>query len=373
MTRIFSLTLFAMLLLTATRGASDGPLRINGASILDARGEGWLQGMDLVVIGGKIDRIGEGIPIADDVISLDLSGMYVVPGLIDLHTHLLLHPYDETPWDDQVLRESLELRTLRGGRAARHTLESGFTTIRELGTEGAAYADVALREAVVRQQIAAGADWIKVYADYRRQRGGPSTPTLTLEELEAAVDEARSAGLAVAAHAVTSEAIRRSVEAGVATIEHGYEASDDVLKLMRQRGVVLCPTLAASEAIALYGGWTPGTTEPERVRQSREMFQRALRADTPIACGSDAGVFAHGENVRELELMVEYGMSPLQALASATVTAADVLLLGDSVGRISPGYVADMIVTRSDPLESPSALRDIVLVVQEGRIVVDRR
>lgn len=422
MTRISIAIFSAALLLMAARSTAD-PLRITGANILDERGSGWLRGVDLVVIGGKIDRIGKGLHIADDVVHLDLSGMYVVPGLIDLHTHLLLHPYDETPWDDQVLRESLELRTLRGGRAAHRTLESGFTTIRDLGTEGAAYADVALRDgvaqailpgprilattraivavgcygpsgfdprwslpkgaqeangadgmrAVVREQIAAGADWIKVYADYRRKRGAPSTPTLTPEELAAAVDEARAAGLAVAAHAVTPEAIRRAVEAGVATIEHGYEASDEVLKLMVDRGVALCPTLAASEAIAIYGGWTPGTTEPERVRQSRETFQRAMQAGVTIACGSDSGVFAHGENVRELELMVDYGMSPEQALASATVIAAEVLRLGDRLGRLAPGYDADMVVTRSDPLTRPSALRDVVLVVREGRVVVDRR
>lgn len=354
---------------------------------------------------------------------LELDGLYLVPGLIDLHTHLLLHPYDETPWVDQVLVESLELRTIRAVGAARATLEAGFTTIRELGTEGAAYADVALREATetglipgprilastralvatgcyapagfdprwevpkgaqvadgvdglrraVREQIAAGADWIKVYADYRRRPGDPSTPTYSPEELRAVVAEARSAGVPVAAHAATDEGIRRAVEAGVQTIEHGYGASLETLRLMRERGVVLCPTLAASDAIARYGGWRPGEPEPPRVQAAREMFARALAAGTPLACGSDAGVFAHGDNARELKLMVAYGLAPAEALRAATSGAAGVLGLGHELGRVAAGYRADLVALRGDPLSDPAALRGPALVLQDGRVAVDRR
>jgi imidazolonepropionase-like amidohydrolase len=306
--------------------------------VLDPAGERLLDGRDVLVSGGRIAAIGASgtVQTPAGAVRIDLAGLTLIPGLIDLHSHLLLHPYNETPWDDQVLKEQLELRTIRGVSAARATLEAGFTTVRDLGTEGAGFADVALRDAVamglipgprvftstlalvasgsygpagfdprwdmpkgaqvvdgvdgmrrgVRQQIAAGADWIKVYADYRRRPGGPSTPTFSLEELQAAVEEARSAGLSVASHANTPEGIRRSVLAGVATIEHGGGVTDELLALMRQRKVALCPTLAASEAIARYAGWKPGEPEPARVRESREMFARALKSGATLGSWS---------------------------------------------------------------------------------------
>ncbi|HEX6899616.1 MAG TPA: amidohydrolase family protein [Thermoanaerobaculia bacterium] len=354
---------------------------------------------------------------------LDLSGLTLIPGLIELHSHLLLHPYNETSWDDQVLKEPLELRTIRGVVAARATLEAGFTTVRDLGTEGAGFADVALRDAIrsgmipgprviattralvatgaygpagfdprwdipkgaqvvdgpdamrkaAREQIAAGADWIKVYADYRRRPGGPSTATFSQEELNAAVEEARTAGLLVASHANTEEGIRRSVLAGVATIEHGSGATDELLALMKQKGVALCPTLAASEAISRYAGWKPGDPEPPRVRDSREMFARALKSGVTIANGSDVGVFAHGDNARELELMVAYGMTPPAALRAATLTAAAVLRMDKELGRIAPGYLADLVAVRGDPLRDISAVRNPVVVLKDGRVALDRR
>jgi imidazolonepropionase-like amidohydrolase len=414
-----------LVLLAACAGAAvadEQPLLLEHAAVLDPSGERWLEDRYVLVVDGRIDRVGAAGEITPPAAAthIDLTGLHLVPGLIDLHSHLLLHPYNETSWDDQVLHESLEMRTLRASVAARTTLAAGWTTLRDLGTEGAGFADVALRDAIaarlipgprlfvatraivavgcygpsgfdprwetpkgaqevngpdgmraaVRAQIAAGADWVKVYADYRRRPGGPATPTLTRDEIAAAVDEARAAGLPVAAHASTAEGIRRAVEAGVATIEHGTEAGDKELRLMRERGVVLCPTLAASEAVARYAGWTPGQgPEPERVRQSREMFRRALRAGIVIACGSDVGVFAHGENARELELMVEYGMTPAQALRAATVVAAQVLRRGDELGRIAPGLRADLVAVRGDPLRAISALRAVVWVVAGGRIV----
>ncbi|HEY8019587.1 MAG TPA: amidohydrolase family protein, partial [Thermoanaerobaculia bacterium] len=340
------------------------------------------------------------------------------PGLIELHSHLLLHPYDETPWDDQVLREPLEQRTLRGVLAARATVEAGFTTVRDLGTEGAGFADVALRDAIarrwfvgprvfaatralvasgaygpsgdprwdlpkgaqvvdgpvemrraVRQQIAAGADWIKVYADYRRRPGGPSTPTFTEEEMATAVDEARSVGLPVAAHAYTDEGIRRAVLAGVRTIEHGTYASDDTLALMKRKGVVLCPTLAAGEAIARYAGWKPGEPEPPRLKEEREFFARALKSGVTIGNGSDVGVFTHGENAREPEIMVAYGMKPAAALRAATITAAAVLGKEKELGRIETGYLADLVALDGDPLADVAALGRPVVVVKDGAVV----
>ncbi len=400
------------------------PTLLTGAKVLATDGSAFLDGVAVYLRDGRIRAIaprGE-IETTGDTLEKDLSGAWLVPGLIDLHSHLLLHPYDEASWNDQVLKESLELRTVRGTAAARATLQAGFTTLRDLGTEGAAYADVALRDAIaqgiipgprifaatralvatgsygpagfdprwtmpvgaqvadgptgvrvaVREQIAAGADWIKVYADYRRKPGDPSTPTYSQEELEAIVDEANSAGVPVAAHASTDEAMRRVILAGVETIEHGSGASEETLRLMAERGVVLCPTLAANEAIVRYGGAGRGPIAG-RLNTARVTFQRALKAGITIACGSDVGVFTHGDNAREIELMAEYGMSPTDALRAATSVAAEVLHRGDQLGRIQVGYLADLVALAGDPLREPSALRRVRLVIKGGAIVHEKR
>jgi imidazolonepropionase-like amidohydrolase len=410
---------------TTSPPPADRPLLLTGARILDAEGERLLDSQAVLIANGRIARIAPEASIAPPAgtVRLDLSGLTLIPGLIDLHSHLLLHPYDETSWDDQVLKEPLELRTIRAVVAARRTVEAGFTTLRELGTEGAGFADVALRDAIaqrlipgprifaatralvasgsygpsgfdprwempkgaqvvdgpdgvrrgVREQIAAGADWIKVYADYRRRPGGPSTATFSPEELAAAVAEARSAGLPVAAHASTDEGVRRAVEAGVTTIEHGTGASDETFSRMREKKTILCPTLAASEAIARYAGWKPGEPEPTRIVESRQMFARALKSGVTIACGSDVGVFSHGKNAREIELMVAYGMSPKAALRAATITAAGVLRQEKELGRLAPGFLADVVAVRGNPLTDVATLASPVLVVAAGAVVADHR
>lgn len=398
--------------------ASGQTLVLSGAHVLNEDGDGWVEGASVVVREGVIVSIGEA-PAGDDVTVVTVPGWYVVPGLIDLHTHLLLHPYDEASWNDQVLVESLGLRTARGVAAAEKTLKAGFTTIRDLGTEGAGYADVGIRDAinqgivpgprvlattraivatatyapsgfdprwdvrhgaqeasgvaevrkVVREQIAAGADWIKVYADTTRRPGMEATPSFSQEELDALVDESSSAGIPVVAHATTPEGMRRAVRAGVKTIEHGYNASDDVLELMRAEGVVLCPTLAANESMALYSGWTPGEPDDPRIESGKSLISRALSKGVTIACGSDAGVFDHGDNAREIELLVEYGMTPTQALAAATSVAARVLEMEGALGVVAPEAIADIVVVRGDPLQDVGALRDVAMVVKDGVIV----
>ncbi|MFL6234796.1 MAG: amidohydrolase family protein [Thermoanaerobaculia bacterium] len=420
-------TAVLILLLAGTALAappSPAPLLLTGARVLAPDGDRLLDGRDVLVENGRIAAIGPAgtLQAPAGTQRIDLQGLTLIPGLIEMHSHLLLHPYDETPWDDQVLKEPLELRTIRAVVAAKATLEAGFTTVRDLGTEGAGFADVSLRDAIaqgmipgprvlaatralvatgsygpsgfdprweipkgaqvvdgpvemrkaVREQIAAGADWIKVYADYRR-RPGITTPTFTQEEMAAAVEEARSAGLPVAAHAYTPEGIRRAVLAGVATIEHGTGVTDELLALMKQKGVALVPTLAASEAVSRYAGWKPGEPEPQRIKESREMFARALRSGVTIANGSDVGVFAHGKNARELELMVAYGMTPGQALKAATITAAAVLRREKDLGRIAPGYLADLVAVKGDPLAEISAIERPVVVVKEGRVAVGGR
>jgi imidazolonepropionase-like amidohydrolase len=419
------LTAIAILLIPGLAFAAQpapAPLLLTGARVLDPSGDHLLDGRDVLIENGRIAAIGASGTLENrpGIQRIDLTGLTLIPGLIEMHSHLLLHPYDEAPWDDQVLKEPLELRTIRAVAAAKATLEAGFTTVRDLGTEGAGFADVALRDAIaqgivpgprvfaatralvatgsygpsgfdprweipkgaqvvdgpvemrkaVREQIAAGADWIKVYADYRR-RPGITTPTFTQEEMAAAVDEARSAGLPVAAHAYTEEGIRRAVLAGVATIEHGTNVTDELLALMKRKGVALVPTLAASEAVSRYAGWKSGEPEPARVKDARAMFARALKSGVTIANGSDVGVFAHGKNARELELMVAYGMAPKEALRAATATAATVLRKDKELGRIAPGYLADLVAVKGDPLADISAIGKLALVVKDGRVALE--
>jgi imidazolonepropionase-like amidohydrolase len=405
----------------ALPAAQERALVLRGAEVLAPDGAAWRRASVLVREGKIVEVAGE-LAGEHDSETVELAGRYLLPGLIDLHTHLLLHPYDETLWEDQVLRESLELRTIRAVLQARATLEAGFTTIRELGTEGAGFADVALRDAIelgwipgprvltatraivatgcyaptgfdprweipkgaqeadgvdgvrvaVRQQVAAGADWIKFYADSPRVKGEAASATFSLDEMKAMVDEASAARRPVSAHATTDEGARRATLAGVKTIEHGTSISSETLQLMQQRGVVLVPTLAASEAVARYAGWDGKDPPPERVTLGEATVRRARELGVTIACGSDAGVFRHGDNAREIELLAEVLGSPREALRAATSTAAQVLGRGQDLGRIAPGCVADLVVVAGDPLADATALRRVVLVVQAGRVVVDR-
>lgn len=418
------LSFLALSLAASVARAGNESLLVTGAHVLDPRGDRWID-VAVLATDGRIAALGADAERSapKDARRIDAPGLYLLPGLIDLHSHLLLHPYDETPWNDQVLEESLELRTIRATVAARKTLEGGFTTLRDLGTEGAGFADVALRDAIakemipgprvfastraivatgcygpsgfdprwsvpkgaqeadgadgvrraVREQIAAGADWIKVYADYRRAKGAKATPTFSIDELKAAVDEAASAGLRVAAHATTDEGIRRAVLAGVATIEHGYGASDETLALMRERGVALCPTLAAGDAVARYAGWREGAPDPPSIRSEKETFARVLKSGVTIANGSDVGVFAHGDNARELVLLVAYGMKPADAIRAATSTAARVLGREKDLGSIAPGCFADMVAVAGDPLSDIKKLQRVVIVIKNGAVVIDRR
>lgn len=365
-----------------------------------------------------------GIRAPEGVEVIDLAGTTLLPGLIEGHAHLLLHPYDETPWNDQVLRESRAERVARATVHARRTLEAGITTVRDLGSEGAGYADVGLKQAiekgvipgprmivagpaivatgsygpkgfipeadvplgaevadgrdalirVTREQIGKGADFIKVYADYRWGPSGEAMPTFTEEELALIVNIANSSGRQVVAHAATAEGMRRAVRAGVASIEHGDGGDAEVFALMKENGVALCPTLAAADAILQYGGWRKGVDpEPERIQQKRASFRAALDSGVDLCFGGDVGVYAHGDNVRELELMVEYGMRPLDALIAATSGNARIFGIADSVGSIVPGLVADLVAVTGDPSSDISALRDVRLVMKGGEIIVHRR
>lgn len=384
-------------------------------------GENLQEGWGLVVERDQVVAVGPSAqlrPRFPNAQELQLPNHTVLPGLIEGHGHLFLHPYNETSWNDQVLREAVAERTIRAGIHARQTLEAGFTTLRDLGTEGADYADVGLKTAIekkiipgprlliagpaivatgsygpkgfaahvtvpqgaeeadglegltktVRRQIGQGVDLIKVYADYRWGWRGEAQPTFSVEELRQIVVTAQSSGREVVAHAATAEGMRRSILAGVKTIEHGDAGTPEVFALMAARGVALCPTLAAGHAIAQYQGWKPGASpEPPRVQQKRATFQAALAAGVTICAGGDVGVFAHGDNLRELELMAAYGMAPLAILRSATTINARVFGLGQEIGSLQPGYQADLIVVEGNPGLDIKALRQLRGVMQAGR------
>ncbi len=400
------------------RRAATAPIILKPAHVWDGvspeRKDGWV----VMVRGATIEAVGPSgeITAPEGARTIELPGTTLIPGLIDAHTHVLLHPYNEAVWNDQVLKEALALRVCRATNHLRSNLLSGFTTIRDLGTEGAGYADVGLKQAVdqgivpgprmlvvtraivatgsyapkgfapeieipqgaeeadgvdslirvVRDQIGKGADWIKIYAD-TAMGGAAISPSFSLEELTRIVETARSVGILVTAHATSKEGMRRAALAGVATIEHGDGGDAEVFKLMVERNVALCPTLTAFEASARYAGYRPGTDpEPARLKRARANFKAALEAGVTIVNGSDMGVFAHGDGARELELLVDYGMKPVDALRAATSVAARVLKLDDRLGAIKPRLLADLICVEGDPAHDVKALRQVKLVMKDG-------
>ena len=377
--------------------------------------EDWV----VLVEKNKITYVGpiSKVKIPNGTVEIDLKGKTVLPGLIEGHSHILLHPYNETDWNDQVLKESPVERSIRAVNHLQASLMAGITTIRDLGTEGAGYSDVYIKKTIeegiiigprllvagpaivatgaygpkgfhegvkaplgaeeasgdeviqtVRRQIGNGADFIKIYADYRWTPGEASQPTFSLNEIEQMVETAKSAGRYVVAHASTPEGMRRAILGGVETIEHGDDGTLEIFKLMKEKGVAFCPTIAAGDAIERYKGWNSNTDyEPERIVKKRTSFAFALQSGVDIVFGGDVGVFTHGENYRELELMVDYGMPSIKALQSSTSVNARVFHL-EELGQLKNGYLADIIAVEGNPVQNIKAIETVMFVMKDGII-----
>jgi imidazolonepropionase-like amidohydrolase len=404
------LCLFALILQFKIGAQAPSTLVLKAAHVFD--GETTHEGWAVRVKGDRIEAAGPSAQIdTANAEVIDLGSTTLLPGLVEGHSHVLLHAYSETPWNDQVEHEGLALRAARATNHLRATLMAGFTTIRDLGTEGAGYADVELKQAVeqeiipgprmlvvtraivatgsyapkgfvpewtvpqgaeeadgidsliraVRDQIGRGADWIKLYGDYRWGPHPGSHPTFSLEEMKLAVATAKDAGVPVAVHTSTVEGMRRATLAGAETIEHGNDGTLEIFKLMVEHHVALCPTLTAG------GGMPhPGQPESPATLRKRVSFKAALEAGVTILSGSDVGTFPHGDNAREIERMVDYGMPPLDALRSATSVAGRVLHM--EIGQVKAGMLADLIAVDGDPVKNVSALRSVKFVMKGGAI-----
>jgi imidazolonepropionase-like amidohydrolase len=432
MTAWFLAALFLALSLPAVEAQPaqppDAPIVVRAARMIDGRSDTVIAPALVVVRGKRIELVGPGSAAPAGARVIDLGDSTLLPGLIDAHVHVMLQgDVTSEEYDSQLFKESLPYRALRASRAVRIALEHGFTTMRDLETEGSMYTDVDVKRAInngvipgprlyvstralsvtggygpsgyspevtfpmgvqivdgpeegrkaVREQIAHGADWIKVYADrsYFVQKDGTlsSIPTFTPEEMKAIVDEAHRLRHKVAAHAMARPGIQNALDAGVDTIEHGVAIPDDLVDRMVAKGVFLCPTLTVTEYVA------PGRAAEGRgiwakiPEFHRASFQKALRRGVKIAFGTDVGGFPWDfPQAREFTYMTRYGMTPMQAIQSATRVAADLLDASDLIGTIEAGKSADLVAVRGNPLNDVTLLESPSFVMKEGTVYVQK-
>jgi len=404
------------------KASVDQLVFVRCGALLDGKSDNTRKNVVIAIRGEKITEVGAKEPAGAEIV--DLSRETCLPGLIDTHTHVLLQgDITAADYDEQLLKQSPEYRAILATVNVRHALEYGFTTIRDVETEGAGYADVDVKKAInsgvipgprmqvatraldvtgaypllgyapnvsvphgvqvvdgadaartaVREQISHGADWIKVYSDrsYRVREDGvlDDVPTFTLEELKAIVDETHRERHKVASHAMALYGVHNSIEAGVDSIEHGNYIADDDMKAMVAHGTFYVPTIYVGVYVAEGRAAAGAPVWVKMLSIHEETFRRALKAGVKIAFGTDAGGFAWTVNpAKEFAYMVKWGMTPAQALRSATTSAAELLGWSDLVGSIEAGKFADIVAVSGDPLGDVSVLEKVDFVMKGGKI-----
>ncbi len=424
---MFLLLLFSWCTCSA-QGQDSKLTAIRCGRLIDGKSDKAQENVIILINGDLIAAVGPAVKIPPDAEVIDLSSMTVLPGLIDCHTHVLLQgDITSQDYDNQLLKESIPYRTIRGAVAAQAALRNGFTTIRDVGTEGTMYADVDIKKAInngiiegprmfvatraldvtgayplfgyswelhmpkglqvvdgvdecrkaVREEVENGADWIKAYVDrsyYFTPDGSlRSIPTFNEDELTAICEEAHKLHRKVAAHAVGRDGIEIALRCGVNTIEHGDGFDDKLIELAKEKGAYWCPTLYVTEYVAEGRAAEGRPIYKQMINHQREAFRKGVKAGMKIALGTDVGGFAWDvDEAVELKRMVDDGMTPMQAIQAATSKGAELLDMSGKIGEISPGAFADVIAVDGDPLQDISILQQVKFVMKEGKVHVGK-
>ena len=417
--------LFVLLCISSVSVMAQQTILIKCGKLLDTKKGQVLEKQNVLIKGNLVISVTSAAPAADSII--DLSDYFVLPGLIDCHTHVLLQgDITSEDYDVQILKSSIPYRTILATKSVEKSLQNGFTTIRDLGTEGAGFADVDLKKAInngvingprmfvstlainttghypikagdyawdlkmpkglqevtgadearraVRQQIEQGADWIKIYADrgYYKLADGSyrSIPNFTTEEINAIGDETNRSRKKLAAHAMTRDGIIAAINAGARTIEHGSGMDEECMQLMAGKGIFWCPTLFVNAFVA-EGRAKLGSPINLYFQQTiPDIFKKAMKMGVKLAYGTDIGGYDWNlPQAKDFTYFVEWGLTPMQAIQTATITAAELLEQEGKIGEIKPGAFADIIAVKKDPTKNIEALQDVSWVMKDGKTV----